>query len=247
MISNFQSQQNSIDIYFPHFDASWELLKMKDGKCPICQKKYTNSISCCNLFQFMDKTSTIKELLEKQGERPIILYAKSDLYDERSYIYDGMELYFGKNNEIETKEIVSIYDSFEQLNNSKTIDESGKWFCKICKENRQCAVQKILYKLPIYLIVVLNRNINQIKNDKLVEYKEVIDLKDYILGPDKDKSKYDLYAVLLHKKSLNNNYYYNYCKSFGMWICFDQDGLQGIDSPINKDAYILFYKRRNID
>ena len=247
LISNFQSQQNSIDIYFPHFDASWELLKMKDGKCPICQKKYTNSISCCNLFQFMDKTSTIKELLEKQGERPIILYAKSDLYDERSYIYDGMELYFGKNNEIETKEIVSIYDSFEQLNNSKTIDESGKWFCKICKENRQCAVQKILYKLPIYLIVVLNRNINQIKNDKLVEYKEVIDLKDYILGPDKDKSKYDLYAVLLHKKSLNNNYYYNYCKSFGMWICFDQDGLQGIDSPINKDAYILFYKRRNID
>ena len=247
LISNFQ-QLNAIDIYFPHFDNSWELLKMKDGKCPICQKKYTNSVSCCNLFEFMDKTSTVQNLNEKQGnDRPIILYAKSDVYDERGRIYEGMELYFGKNNEIETKEIISLYDSFEAFNNYKKKDEEGKWFCKHCNENSKCVIEKKIYKLPIYLIIVLNRKINQVKNDKFLEYKEMIDLKDYILGPDKDKSIYELYAVLLHRKSMNNCNYYNYCRSFGMWICFDKDGLEIVDNPINKDAYILFYKRRNTD
>ena len=106
---------------------------------------------------------------------------------------------------------------------------------------------KIVYKSPIYLILKLNRNINQGKIDKFIEYKEMMDLKEYVKGPDKINSIYDLYAVLLHKKSLNGTCYFCYCYSFGFWISFSLDGIEQIENPISKDAYILFYKKRNAE
>ena len=246
LISNFQ-QPNAIDIYYPHFDGSWEVFKMKDGKCPMCQKKCSNSFSC-NLFESIDKSCTVSSFMEKQGkDRPVILFAKSDVYNERGCIYEGMELYFGKNNEIEAKEIITLYDSFESFNSHEKADETDKLLCKNCNKRTECVIQKTLYKMPFYLIIQLDRHVNQVKNDKYVEYKEMIDLKDYILGPDKSNSIYDLYSVLLHKKFLNNSNYFNYSKSLGTWLSFDKEGIEYIQNPINKDAYILFYKRRKIE
>ena len=96
-------------------------------------------------------------------------------------------------------------------------------------------------------ILKLDRHIQQGKNDKFVEYKEILDLKDYVLGPDKKNAIYSLYAVLLHKKSLNSSNYFCYCKNFGYWISYTIEGIERIESPISKDAYILFYKKRNIE
>ena len=75
----------------------------------------------------------------------------------------------------------------------------------------------------------------------------MLDLKEYVKGPDKINSIYDLYAVLLHKKSLNGTSYFCYCYSFGFWISFSLDGIEQIENPISKDAYILFYKKRNAE
>ena len=247
LLSQFQNHPDSINLYFPHFDSSWERYKAKEKKCPICQKSYSKEVFCCSLFDSMDKTTKIAYLLEKQGiGRPLILFAKSDIYDRKNEIYNGMGLFFDKNNEIETKEVISLYDCLDCLNIPK-MTEGENNLCKNCNTVRQFKKELNLYKLPIYLILKLDRHIQQGKNDKFVEYKEFLDLKDYIVGPDKKNAIYILYAVLLHKKSLNSSNYFSYCKNFGYWISYTIEGIERIESPISKDAYILFYKKRNIE
>ena len=84
-------------------------------------------------------------------------------------------------------------------------------------------------------------------NDKFIEYNQVLDLKNYVVGPDKDKSVYHLYGVVLLKKSINSCNYISYCKNLGIWLDYEDDSIYRIEDPINKDAYILFYKRRSYD
>ena len=239
----FQNESNSIDIFFPHFGNSWENLKMPDGKCPICQKVYSKSIFCCSLFETIDKSTTIESLLEKQPKgRPLILYAKSDIYEQKKFIYKGMELSFEKGNEIDTKEIVSIYDSLDYFNKENMITDE-KWICKKCGKPKMFKRIINLYKLPNYLIIKLKKG----KNEKSFEYKEILDLKEYILNPEKEETLYDLYAVILYKKSLNYSGYSCFCKNFGTWISFSLEGMEYTYNPISKDAYMLFYKKRNVE
>ena len=74
-----------------------------------------------------------------------------------------------------------------------------------------------------------------------------MNLKDFVVGPDKDKSMYDLYGVVIHKKFFNTNNFISYCKNFGYWFSYDDEFFKVVENPINKDAYLLFYKKKDID
>ena len=153
-----------------------------------------------------------------------------------------MELSFEKGNEIDTKEIVSIYDSLDYFNKENMITDE-KWICKKCGKPKMFKRIINLYKLPNYLIIKLKKG----KNEKSFEYKEILDLKEYILNPEKEETLYDLYAVILYKKSLNYSGYSCFCKNFGTWISFSLEGMEYTYNPISKDAYMLFYKKRNVE
>ena len=244
LMNQFKNETNSIDLYYPHFSQSWESLKIKEAKCPICQKNYTKDRNFCSLSDSIDKSTTIENLVEKQGkDRPLILYAKSDVYEEKKYIYKGIEIFFEKNNEIATKEVISLYDSLDYLNVPKESKDGEKFFCNNCLKPQSFKKNINLYSLPIYLILQLKKG----RGDKFIEYKTTLDLKDYIIGPNKKNSVYELYAVILYKRSINGSNYISYCKNFGTWISYSIDGLEVIYNPINKDAHILFYKRSDVE
>lgn len=99
-----------------------------------------------------------------------------------------------------------------------------------------------LYKLPSYLIIQLKK-----EKDEFIEYKEILNLKDYISSEDKDNSIYDLYAVFLKKEAFPVYNYFNYCKNFNNWISFSNNELKLIENPNTRIGYLLFYKRRNLD
>ena len=189
----------------------------------------------------MDKSIKIENLIEKQGkERPLILFAKSDLYDHYKYIYKGLNLFFGENNQIKTTENISLYDSLDCFIKPKIISKEN-WLCNHCKSNL-CKRNMSLYKLPYYLIIQLKK-----EKDEFIEYKEILNLKDYISSEDKDNSIYDLYAVLLKKEAFPGYNYFNYCKNFNNWISFSNNELKLIENPNTRIGYLLFYKRRNLD
>ena len=160
-------------------------------------------------------------------------------------IYKGVDLFFQKNLELENKDSISLYDCLDAFSNYRIDEENCT--CKKCNKTGQFKRKFTIYKLPIYLIIKLKKHSQIGKPDKFVEYKEVLDLKDYVLGPDKNNSIYELYAVLLNKKFLNNSTYSCFCKNLGSWICYSSEGLGAVETPLHKDAYILFYKRRNVE
>ena len=130
------------------------------------------------------------------------------------------------------------------------------WFCNKCKEHRKAEKKIEIYRTPIYLIVQLKRfkKTNALvkaifgnKNETFIEYKEILNLKDFVFGPDKNKSIYSLYGVIIHKKFMNGGHYYAYCKNKGVWLTFNDENITKCKNPVDKDAYLLFYKRKTFE
>ena len=253
-----KEKTNLIEICFPHFTKGWGKFKFQNGECPICKKKYDKSNKkFCNIFNFLKKNSKISELIDNiQNKRKfLILYAKSDLYNLNKEIYSGIPLFDENSKKKDTKNL-NIYDSFDFFNKEEILDGDNMWYCNICKTLRRAEKKIQIYRTPIYLIIQIkrfkHRNIfvkvfKGNKNETFIEYKEILNLKDFVVGPDKDKSIYSLYGVIIHKKFMNGGHYYAYCKNKGIWITFNDEKLSRCFNPIDKDAYLLFYKRKNFD
>ena len=247
------NQKDSIEICFPHFSKDWGKLKINDNICPICQKKCDSKKYC----QLTNKKVLISDLIKKQGkQRPLIFFAKSQNYKTNKEIYKGIPLF----NEKSTADIknsrnnLSIYDAFDLFNKEEYLEGDNQWYCNKCRTHRNASKKIEIYKTPLYLIVQLKRfkhrnNIFRFilgnKNTTYIDYKEVLNLKEFVAGPDKDKSIYELYAITIHREFMNGGHYYAFCKNKGIWITFDDEELSPCENPVSKDAYLLFYKRKN--
>ena len=241
-----------LEICYPHFNKEWGKLKISENICPICNKKYDSSKKYCLLT---NKKILISDLISQQAKRPLILFAKSQIYKKNKEFYKGIPLF----NEKSTAEIknsrnnLSVYDAFDLFNKEEFLEGDNQWYCNKCKTHQNAAKKIEIYKTPLYLIVQLKRfkqrnNIVRFilgsKNSTYIDYKEVLNLKDFVVGPDKDKSVYDLYAITIHREFMNGGHYYAYCKNRGIWVTFDDEKVSKCENPISKDAYLLFYKRK---
>ena len=249
-----QSQIDSIDICYPHFNEKTGKFFIKDKICPICKKAYDRNTKFCSLFNSYDKSILFRNIINYKNKNiPLIFYVKSFFYNPQYSIYRGMPLFFDKKFEIESKKNLTLYDSLELLNSEEILNGENLQYCNKCKEKKKAERVIQLYKTPYYLIIQLKRfkqkknnagkTILGNKNDTFIEYKEVLNLKEFVVGPDKDNSIYDLYGVVIHKKFMNSHFH-SYCKNMGIWISYDDTDINGIDTPIHKDAYLLFYKKR---
>jgi hypothetical protein len=88
------------------------------------------------------------------------------------------------------------------------------------------------------------------KIEELVEAPIELDLKKYILDPEDKTTVYQLYGVVNHSGSLGFGHYtancYNSVKD--AWITFNDSSVYKLEneSPISNEAYVLFYKRKDI-
>ena len=198
----------------------------------------------------------ILDLMNNQNKgRPLILYAKSQSYNLNKELISGIQL-FNENSKKKGQKInLSIYDAFDCFNKEEILDGDNMWFCSKCKEHVKAQKKIEIYKTPIYLIIQLKRfrqrnNVTRYifgnKNETYIDYKQILNLQDFVVGPDKNKSIYSLYGVIIHKKFMNGGHYYAYCKNQGIWITFDDDELKLCKNSIDKDAYLLFFKRNII-
>jgi ubiquitin C-terminal hydrolase len=112
-----------------------------------------------------------------------------------------------------------------------------------------------IYKPPHYLIFLLKRydfkkNYGNTfygeKNNNFVLYPiKDFDIREYIVGPEKNKAIYDLYGVIEHYGSMNQGHYTAICKNNNKWINYNDSSLEIAKNPISKNAYVLFYKMHN--
>ena len=209
----------------------------------------------CSISNFANKDKTILDVF-KNTKKPIILLATSACYNPN----ESRQLITNSLNEMSQNNIISLNDALDLFGKNNVLQDDDMWYCSKCQKH-QVAKQKLqIYKAPRYLIVQLKRfnvkksydgntNFSGEKNNTFVNYPvNDLDLTKYIVGPDKSNSKYDLYGVI-HFGSLNGGHYTAMCKNQDNWVDYNDSriGIIEDNNPISQNAYILFYRSKDLD
>ena len=204
---------------------------------------------------------SVSELIKIIPNNQLILFAISKKYDLKKSLYTGIKLFKeGASNENISNTMINIYDSFSFFKEDKILDN---WFCKVCKKEGKAKKKIDINKMPLYLIISLNRFYEEHKDNKVIVkqddteilYTELLNL-DYFFNNNNENYLYDLYGVIVNKEYKNSNTLYKifgrvkeysnvaYCKNLDKWISYEDEKIEPIDNPYDKCAYILFYKAR---
>lgn len=148
---------------------------------------------------------------------------------------------------------------FEYFSVAEVLDENNQWYCPHCKKF-VCAEKKLdIWQVPKILIIQLKRfygsGWSTRKLDKFVDFPEILDMKKYVIGPQKDEEgelKYRLYAVSNQYGSLGGGHYTAYARVRDPNDNADKGWYDFDDSYVSKSsehdahssaAYVLFYER----
>ena len=132
------------------------------------------------------------------------------------------------------------------------LQEGDEWYCPKCKEHVLAKKKMDLYYLPKILIICFKRFVKDSyrweKNEDEVEFPiNNLDLKDFVIGPDKNHSKYDLFAVSQHYGSTGFGHYTAVCRNYdGKWYSYDDSNCSETSETETQSsaAYVLFYRRQ---
>ena len=132
------------------------------------------------------------------------------------------------------------------------LQEGDEWYCPKCKEHVLAKKKMDLFYLPKILIICFKRFVKDSyrweKNEDEVEFPiNNLDLKDFVIGPDKNHSKYDLFAVCQHYGSTGFGHYTAVCRNYdGKWYSYDDSNCSETSETETQSsaAYVLFYRRQ---
>ena len=151
----------------------------------------------------------------------------------------------------ENSDKLTLESCLENYIKEEILLKGEEWDCPKCNK-KVCSKKKTeLYYLPKILIICFTRFIkkNEIwsKNDDYIKFKvENMNMKDFMIGPDKEHSVYDLFGIIEHKGTMDNGHYISICKNSDNWYKYNDINVEKIDiNDVQKsNAYILFYKRQ---
>ena len=132
------------------------------------------------------------------------------------------------------------------------LQEGDEWYCPKCKEHVLAKKKMDLFYLPKILIICFKRFVKDSyrweKNEDEVEFPiNNLDLKDFVIGPDKNHSKYDLFAVSQHYGSTGFGHYTAVCRNYdGKWYSYNDSSCSETNEneAQSSAAYVLFYRRQ---
>jgi hypothetical protein len=209
-----------------------------------------NSCVIDNNYLFFDNSQRAIAIGKTDFELEIIF---SESYFNES---DIMPMYLSvmnnKSKQTVSKKTGTIYECFSKFSQKEYLEEDNQWFCSKCNKNSK-AIKKIeIWKAPPLLIIQLKRFKNNIKINNFVEYPIInLDLKRFIKGKDNlGNYKYDLYAIANHTGSMGFGHYKAYALNYlnKKWYKFDDSNVTELqeEALVNGEAYVLFYRRKDI-
>ena len=146
----------------------------------------------------------------------------------------------------------NIFDCFNYFCQEEQLKKGNEWYCKNCKKHVLPKKKIDFYYLPKILIICFKRFIKDSsysweKNDEEIDFPiNNFDMKDLIIGPDKDHSIYDLFAVSQHYGSTGSGHYTALCKNNNKWYDYDDSSVRETSprAALTSAAYVLFYRRQ---
>ena len=142
--------------------------------------------------------------------------------------------------------------------------------CDSCKQRSDTTKRTLLWSLPNYLIVHMQRicfNYNKFENEKVNtrwEFPEDLNVYDYTADKDKNKPKTDHYdyklkGIVVHIGSAEYGHYFSYIKvANNQWLEFNDERVREFDPDDiasecfggehwrreNQSAYLLVYEKK---
>jgi ubiquitin C-terminal hydrolase len=153
---------------------------------------------------------------------------------------------------------LTMQNAFDFFQCEEKLEENNTWYCSKCKKHQEAFKKLDIYKPSKYLIIQFKRF--QIKSNNMImslfSNKKIstfinydvndLDLRKYVIGPERSKAVYNLYGVVEHWGSLRFGHYTALCKTAqGNWMRFDDETCKDTDNAVVKDAYLLFYKMKS--
>ena len=144
-------------------------------------------------------------------------------------------------------ETVTLYDCYTMFTNNEKLDKDNMWKCEKCNDYKCANKRLLLWSTPKILIICLKRFKNLMKNSVLVNFPiNNLDLKDYCIGYEKNRSRYNLYGICNHSGGVAGGHYYAYCKNKNeKWYKFNDSSITEISTTdlVSNNAYCLFYEK----
>ena len=250
------------------------IMKKERKKCLICGNEHSNNCllpfsSKITLKNIIDqypknwKNETIDNTYYYLNEKQRKLVINRDFSLEITIFQEKREEIYDKLNDFERQEFkmlknikregVILEDCFTNFMALEELDTTNEYYCEKCKTPQKAKKQLTICKVPHFLIIQLKRFINMKKSDIFVNYPiNGLDMSKFVnYNPENFPMLYDLFAVACHSGQSDFGHYYAICKNVARdkWYLFEDSKVQpiGIDKIQNSEAYILFYRRRNLE
>ena len=240
----------------------WSTLLAFDDTCKYCQTSF-NDFFYCPIINSFKINSSMSDIFIKYNGSPIKLAVTSDFFnlsvENMNFIEPNFVISNGSSLVGSYSENLLLKDCLNLFGEEVYLQDDDMWYCSKCKKH-QISKQKLqIYKSPNYLIIQIKRfnikkndisrsTFNGEKNNAYVKYPiEDFDLSEYIVGPEKDNAKYDLYGVVQHFGSLNGGHYTAICKNDKNWVSYNDSKLDIVENPVTQNAYILFYVKKDLE
>ena len=248
-------------------DMPFELYLIKDNDYQSSEKiniinKY-NFTTLSDEFMELTKITSFNEPITKilnliENENYIIIlefnenssYINKELFKLnkcKTYKIDYRE----EKNDDDNDDDITLKKCFQLFEKEEKLKKGDEWYCPKCKNNVLPYKKMELYYTPKILIICFKRFIKDSyfweRNDENISFPiNNLDLKEFIVGSDKDHSVYDLFAVSQHYGGTGFGHYTAICENFGKWYCYDDGCVHEVDkTKVNSSAaYVLFYRRK---
>ena len=181
-----------------------------------------------------------------EGEEYETYNEEMEVEDESEENDDNNKYYSGQN--------ITLDHCLQYFTEEECLEEGNEWYCNKCRRRVMASKQIELFYLPRILCICLTRFSKQgryygyTKNNRLVEFPlDGLNMAKYMCGPDKNYSKYDLFAVSQHYGDMGGGHYTAVCKNIdGYWYDYDDSSCSRTSKSaiISRAAYVLFYRRK---
>ena len=145
------------------------------------------------------------------------------------------------------KKVINLFHCLEQYREPTYFTGENKFFCNRCRMQTDTLNSNVIYSLPPYLIIILNRGKGK-SFDCIVEYPEYLNLQNYVVCQE-SICNYRLCGVICHLgKSGMSGHFISIIRHRikNEWYCYNDSSVTRCEDQENaykrNSAYILFYE-----
>ena len=244
--------KEELNEYFNDFPYKITLTKTFEDTNHITLFEGKNNLDSLKELNITTDEDPIKSLLENKDYCINIILKHKSKYSIPKINLNSCVSFQGKDVGARVKEI-NLDDLLDYFCSDEHLEKGNEWKCGNCHKRVNITKKFSIFYVPKLLIICLKRfaksGYGYGKDDTHINFPiENLDMGKYICGPDKDHSKYDLFAVSQHYGGCGGGHYTAVCKNIdGNWYSYNDSSVSSTSasSAITSAAYVLFYRRKN--